>query len=80
MDRNAAAYTGHDEIRAYWLRQWQEIDPKVVPISFQMKPGGEISVGVHQVIKDLNGQVLSDSQIIHTYTFEEGKVRRMVIE
>lgn len=71
---------GHDEVRAYWLRQWQEIDPTVVPVSFQVRPEGEVAVGVHQVIKDLNGQVLSDGQITHVYTFEEGKVRKMVIE
>ncbi|MEO6686319.1 MAG: nuclear transport factor 2 family protein [Dyadobacter sp.] len=71
---------GHDDVRAYWLRQWQEIAPSVVPISFDIKPGGEIAVHVHQVIKDLSGQILSDSQVIHTYTFENGKVRAMVIE
>ena len=71
---------GHDEVRAYWLRQWQEINPKVVPLSFQIRPGEEIAVGVHQVIKDLNDQVLSDGQVTHVYTFEEGKVRTMVIE
>ena len=71
---------GHEEVRAYWLRQWQEIDPKVVPFFFQVRSGGEISVGVHQVIKDLDGQVLSDGQVIHTYTFRDGKVRTMVIE
>ena len=71
---------GQDEVRRYWSRQWQEINPKVVPVSFQIRPGGEIAVGVHQVIKDLNGQVLSDGQVIHVYTFEEGKVRTMVIE
>jgi hypothetical protein len=71
---------GHDAVRAYWLRQWQEINPRVVPVSFQVRPGGEIAVGVHQVIKDLTGQVLSDGQVTHAYTFENGKVRTMVIE
>lgn len=70
---------GHNEVRAYWLRQWQEIDPKVLPVSFQVLPDGEIAVSVHQVIKDLNSQVLSDGQVIHVYTFEDGKVRRMMI-
>ena len=71
---------GHDEVRKYWLRQWQEINPKVVPVSFLVRPGGEIAVRVHQLIKDLDGQVLSDGQVTHTYTFKEGKVRSMVIE
>jgi len=72
--------SGHDEVRAYWLRQWQQIDPTVEPVSFQVRPGGPVEVGVHQVIKDLNGQVLSDSRIRHVYTFEDDKVRTMVIE
>lgn len=71
---------GHDQVRKYWTRQWQEINPKVVPVSFQLKPGGKIAVDVHQIIKDLNGQLLSDSQVTHVYTFEEGKVRSMVVE
>ena len=71
---------GHDEVRAYWLRQWQEINPNVEPVSFQIRTGGEVAVIVHQVIKDLNGQVLYDGQVTHTYTFEEGKVSGMVIE
>ena len=71
---------GHDEVRAYWLRQWQEVNPNVMPVSFQIRPGGEIAVGVHQVIKDLKGHVLSDGQVTHTYTFDDGKVRKMVIE
>ena len=24
---------GQDEVRAYWLRQWSEINPVVVPVS-----------------------------------------------
>ncbi|TDE11264.1 nuclear transport factor 2 family protein [Dyadobacter psychrotolerans] len=71
---------GHDEVRAYWLRQWQEINPKVLPTSFQTRSDGEIAIGVHQIVKDLNGQVLSDGQVTHVYTFEDGKVRKMVIE
>lgn len=71
---------GHDEVRAYWLRQWQEIDPKVNPISFDVRPNGDIAVGVHQEVKDLNGRILSESQLFHVYTFENGKVRKMIIE
>jgi len=71
---------GHDQVRAYWIRQWQEIDPVVRPVSFQERLSENIAVGVHQLIKDLDGQVLSDSQIIHVYSFGEGKIKTMVIE
>jgi SnoaL-like domain len=72
--------TGHDEVRAYWLRQWQQIDPTVEPVSFKTRPDGQIEIRVHQVIKDMNEQVLSDEQLNHVYRFEKGKVRTMVIE
>lgn len=71
---------GQDDVKAYWLRQWNEINPKVVPVSFEIRPNGEIAVEVHQLIKDLNGDTLSDSMVTHVYTFEEGKVRTMIIE
>ena len=59
---------GHDEVRAYWLRQWQYINPAVVPVSFQTRTDGQIAVRVHQVINDLNGQVLTDGQVTHVYS------------
>lgn len=71
---------GHDEVRAYWLRQWQEIDPEVVPVAFQVRSGGEIAIDVHQIIKSLDGQIMTDGQVTHIYTFEEGKIRTMVID
>ncbi len=71
---------GHDQVRAYWLRQWQQINPVVTPVSFQVRPDGQIDVGVHQLINDLNGHVLTDSQVSHVYTFDERKVKTMVIE
>jgi len=72
--------SGHDEVRAYWLRQWQQIDPTVEPLGFNMKPDGRVAVEVRQNIKGLDGMVMSDSQLVHVYTFEEGKVRTMAIE
>lgn len=71
---------GHDEVRAYWLRQWQQINPSVEPLSFEPRPDGEIAILVHQVIKDLDGHVMSDEQLNHVYRFENGKVRTMTIE
>ena len=72
--------SGHEEVRAYWLRQWQEIDPIVEPISFEAKSDGRIGIKVHQIIKDLEGQILSDTLLFHVYTFENGKVRMMEVE
>lgn len=72
--------SGHEEVRAYWLRQWQQIDPVVEPISFEAKSDGRIAIKVRQIVKDLEGQILSDTLLFHVYTFENGKVRMMAIE
>lgn len=42
---------GHDEVRNYWLRQWQELDLTVTPVSMRENPNGQIDVVVHQLIK-----------------------------
>ncbi len=71
---------GHDQVRAYWTRQWKEIDPIVKPIGFKERPNGQIEVEVHQTAKDINGKVLFDGTVIHVYTFENGKVKSMEIQ
>ena len=71
---------GHDDVRNYWLRQWGEVNPIVTPVSIVQKNDGRIEVDVHQVVKDLHGNVLSDDLIKHLYTLDNGKISRMDIE
>ncbi len=71
---------GHDQVRNYWIRQWKEIDPHVEPISFQEKEDGRIEVEVHQVAKDLQGELLSDGMVKHIYTFEDNLIKSMEIQ
>ncbi|WAC12961.1 MULTISPECIES: nuclear transport factor 2 family protein [Dyadobacter] len=72
--------SGQEEVRAYWLRQWEQIDPLVEPVSFDAKPDGQIAIKVRQIIRNMEGEVLSDTLLFHIYTFENGKVRTMTIE
>ena len=71
---------GHEEVRDYWTRQWQAIDPEVTPVGFTERPNGELEVQVHQLVKDLQGTVLLDGMVKHVYTLEEGKIKSMGIE
>jgi nuclear transport factor 2 (NTF2) superfamily protein len=72
--------TGRDEVRSYWSRQWAVVDPDVVPISFEHRGDGRISVRVHQIVRDLSGNVLNDGEVAHVYTFENGLIKTMDIE
>ena len=70
---------GHDAVREYWTRQWAVIDPHVEPVAFTNGPGGEVIVEVHQVVRDLNGDLLADKMVGHVFRIENGLVKRFDI-
>jgi len=71
--------TGHEGVRAYWLRQWAMIDPRVDPVGFAADTDGRTIVTVHQVIRDLHGKVLMDRLVEHIYTIHDGLILSMEI-
>jgi ketosteroid isomerase-like protein len=56
---------GRHEVRSYWARQWTMIDPHVEPVAFAQGPEGEVVVEIHQVVRDLNGNLLADKMVGH---------------
>jgi hypothetical protein len=68
---------GKQEIRAYWTRQWQDFDPHVEPLDILEREDGMTEVKVHQLVKSLDGAVLSDSEVYHVYTIANGLIERM---
>ena len=70
---------GRDGVRDYWTRQWAMIAPHVEPAEFSMGPEGEVVVEVHQVVHDLNGNLLADKMVGHIFRIEKGLVKRFDI-
>lgn len=68
---------GKEEIRAYWTRQWREFDPHVEPLAMVEEGGGKTRVRVHQLVKSLQGEVLSDSEVLHVFTVIRGLIAAM---
>ena len=68
---------GKEEIRAYWTRQWGEFDPHVDPLAMSEQDGGKIRVRVHQFVRNLRGEVLSDSEVLHIFTMDGGLIAAM---
>ena len=66
-------------VRSYWTRQWAMVDPHVEPIAFSKGLEGEVVVEVHQVVRDLNGNILADKRVGHVFRFESGLVKRFDI-
>lgn len=72
--------TGYDEVRTYWTRQWQELNPHVEPLHIQERADGRLAVTVQQLVKNLQDQVVFESPVLHVFTVEEGLLRQMDIE
>ena len=71
---------GKEEIRSYWTRQWKEFDPHVEPLEMIDREGGITEVRVHQIVKSLGGDVLSESEVWHVYTVADGLIERMDVK
>lgn len=71
---------GHNEISAYWTRQWAEINPHVEPVAYKEREDGNLEITVHQQVKDLQGNMLFDGTVKHIYTLQDNLLSRMDIE
>ena len=69
---------GHIGVREYWTRQWTLIDPRVEPVHFAAQ-SEKVVVHVHQVVRDMNGAILLDQTVKHSFTFQDGLVTRFEI-
>ena len=70
---------GRDEVRAYWRRQWGILDPHVDPVRMEDDENGHTVVDIHQVVRDLSGNILKDQIVQHVYSFRNGLIERMDI-
>ena len=69
---------GRDAVREYWTRQFGLINSKVVPL--QMKGDRDvIKIKVHQVVHDLNGNLLADEIVEHYFYLSDGSITRFDI-
>jgi len=72
--------SGRNDVRAYWQRQWKEINPRVIPVGFRERENGTLEVEVDQLVKDLDGNILFDGKVKHVYIINDGLLQQMDIE
>jgi hypothetical protein len=70
---------GKNEVRAYWTRQFETLNPRVEPVSIEPADRDAWAVKVHQVVHDVAGNLLLDTIVYHTYQFRDGLIARMDI-
>ena len=71
---------GKEAIRAYWTRQWREIDPRVEPVAIRTRADGRFAVEVHQAVRGLEGNLLFEGLVVHVYTLRGGRITKMDVE
>ncbi|MBV9083613.1 MAG: nuclear transport factor 2 family protein [Acidobacteriaceae bacterium] len=70
---------GRDEVRSYWKRQWAIVDPHVEPVEISSNSNGEVVIKVHQVVRDLTGNLLVDRLVLHVFEMRNGLIQRFDI-
>ena len=70
---------GREAVREYWTAQWSTIDPHVDPMRISQADDGLTVVEVHQVVRDLQGQLLLDEVVQHVFRVDGGHVVRFDI-
>jgi hypothetical protein len=64
---------GHDAVRDYWTRQFTMVSSNVTPLEIETE-NGISKIKVHQVVHDLNGNLLADEFVDHFFYFRENKI------
>jgi len=70
---------GKVEIRAYWTRQWGDSNPHVEPLAIIESGDGRDRVSVHQLVKGLQGEVLSESEVLHVFAVKKVSSRPCIL-
>lgn len=70
---------GKQNISEYWTRQWTHFNPHVEVLEVVEHDNSMTQVRVHQLVRNLEGDVLSDTELWHIYTIHNNLIERMDI-
>ncbi|MBD2091326.1 nuclear transport factor 2 family protein [Microcoleus sp. FACHB-1515] len=65
---------GRDAVRDYWTNQYQVIQVQLETLKFETDEHNRDVVTVHQIVKDLQGNLLADTTIEQIFTIENGLI------
>ncbi len=71
---------GRAEVHAYWTEQWTRTRTHDEPLRFEDVDDGRTAVRLHQVVRALDGSVLSTGNFVYLFRIEDGLIRRLDIE
>ncbi len=66
---------GRNAVREYWTNQYQVIQVQLETLKFKTDENNRNIVTVHQIVKDLQGNLLADMTVEQIFTIENGSIR-----
>lgn len=64
---------GREAVRDYWTRQFAMVSSNVTPLEIKTDKG-VIKIKVHQVVYDLEGNLLADEFVYHFFHLQGNKI------
>jgi hypothetical protein len=65
---------GRDAVREYWTNQYKVIQVQLEILKFETDDNNRDIVTVHQIVRDLQGNLLADTTIQQIFTIKEGLI------
>jgi limonene-1,2-epoxide hydrolase len=65
---------GRDAVREYWTKQYQVIQVQLETLKFETDEKNRSVVTVHQIVKDLQGNLLADMTVKQIFTIENDSI------
>jgi hypothetical protein len=65
---------GRDAVREYWTDQFKAIQPELETLKFETDETNRNIVTVHQIVIDLQGNMLADATVRQIFTIEDGLI------
>lgn len=65
---------GREAVREYWTNQYKVIQVQLEPLEFETDEHKRNVVTVHQIVRDLQGNLLADTTVQQIFTIEDGSI------
>ena len=79
-DDDGGRLHGKAEVRTYWTEQWAHTRTHDEPVSFDQLTDGRTAVHISQVVRTLDGLIVSQGDVLHIHRIECIRISRMDIE
>ena len=70
---------GRENVREYWRRQFEVLNPQLEILNVETDENGRTVVTVHQVVKDLEGDLLADRTVEQIFTLDGDLIKTFEI-